>query len=98
MQDNNHTLEFVKNRGTSTNNLDFDEEWWTKQLNNYLFRAWVMGLNTPGGRQALAKFVATGVGMLESTVLLYGRIPEPGVSSGENLHNLFDAPLEECED
>jgi hypothetical protein len=65
-------------------------EWWEKQFENYLFRAQVLGLDTPGGRQAAAKFVATAVGFLETVVRLYGPLPEPGVTSGENLDRLFD--------
>lgn len=57
--------------------------WWEMQLDNYYFRAKVLGLDTPGGRQALAKFVATAVGMLAATIQVYGPLPEPGVPSGE---------------
>lgn len=66
--------------------------WWAQQFDNYLHRAWVLGLDTPGGRQALAKFVATAVGALEAAVRVYGPLPEPGVSSGNNLDAL--RPLE----
>lgn len=74
--DDRHVKEFGK---------DFFDQWWEQQFDNYLHRAKVLGLDTPGGRQALAKFVATGVGMLEAAVRAYGPLPKPGVSSGENL-------------
>lgn len=60
-----------------------DNEWWTMQLDNYYHRAHVLGIDNPNGRQALAKFVATAVGMLAATVQVYGPLPEPGVPSGE---------------
>jgi hypothetical protein len=66
------------------------EAWWTQQFDNYLMRAQVLGLDTVNGRQAAAKFVATAVGFLESVVRLHGPLPEPGVTSGENLDRLFD--------
>lgn len=62
-----------------------EESWWWRQLTNYYHRASVLGLNTPVGRQALAKFVATACGLLESAVRLYGPLPRPGVPSGDNL-------------
>lgn len=73
--DNQHTQEWGGTPG----------DWWDTQFDNYLGRANVLGLNTPGGRQALAKYVATAVGMLESAVRLYGPLPKPGVPSGEGL-------------
>src|SRR5262245_8581987 len=57
--------------------------WWTQQLDNYYHRARVLGLEHPNGRQALAKFVATACGLLESVVRLYGSLPVPGVPSGQ---------------
>ena len=61
--------------------LDYDA-WWWHQLVNYYHRAKVLGLETPVGRQALAKFVATGCGLLESVIRVHGDIPPAGVSSG----------------
>lgn len=77
--------------------LDADDEhtniyvgdWWEQQLNNYLYRARVLGIDSINGRQALAKFVATGVGMLEACVRKYGPLPIPGVTSGDNLGTIF---------
>lgn len=57
--------------------------WWTDQLDNYYHRAWVLGFNTPVGRQALAKFVSTAVGMLSAGIQEYGELPPSGVPSGE---------------
>jgi len=59
--------------------------WWDQQLNTYIGRARTLGLETPGGRQAFAKFVATSLGLLESAIRLFGPLPEPGVPSGYNL-------------
>lgn len=66
----------------------FESSWWESQFTNYLGRAQILTLDTPNGRQALAKFVATGIGMLEAAVRIYGELPEPGVPSGENLDKL----------
>lgn len=57
--------------------------WWDRQLAMYFHRARILGLEQMNGRQALAKYVATACGMLESVVRLYGRLPSPGVPSGE---------------
>ena len=62
--------------------LDGDS-WWWHQLTTYFHRSRVLGLETPLGRQALAKFVATGCGLLESVVRMHGPLPAPGVPSGE---------------
>ena len=60
-----------------------DEGWWWRQLMNYYHRAGVLGCDAPVGRQALAKFVATACGLLESVVRVYGPLPPAGVPSGE---------------
>jgi hypothetical protein len=57
--------------------------WWWQQLTNYYHRASVLGLETPVGRQAIAKFTATACGLLESVIRLHGHLPAPGVPSGE---------------
>lgn len=74
--DREHILAFHDDGGA-------EDGWWTQQLDNYYHRAGVLGLDTPGGRQALAKFVATAAGMLAATVQEYGDLPSPGVPSGE---------------
>jgi hypothetical protein len=68
--------------------VPFANSYWENQLGMYLYRAWTLGLDTPGGRQALMKYVATAIGMLATTVEVYGELPEPGVPSGENLDHL----------
>jgi hypothetical protein len=60
-----------------------DDSWWWQQLTNYYHRSKVLGVDTPGGRQAIAKFSATSCGLLESVIRIYGPLPQPGVSSGE---------------
>lgn len=70
--DDKHTLQGLNEDG-----------WWWQQLMNYFHRARILGLEIPGGRQALAKFVATGCGLLESVVRTHGPLPAPGVPSGE---------------
>lgn len=85
--DDEHTKEFSEHiEGVESQYMD--DTWWSKQLYNYLYRAYTLGLDNPNGRQALAKFVATGQGMLMSAVRVYGPLPYPGVSSGENLDKL----------
>ncbi len=59
------------------------DSWWDQQLTNYLGRFRLLGLEMPVGRQALAKFTATAVGLFESSVRVFGPPPAPGVSSGE---------------
>jgi hypothetical protein len=56
--------------------------WWTNQLAMYYHRARVLELENIRGRQALAKFVATACGLLESVVRLHGPLPEAAVPSG----------------
>jgi len=60
-----------------------EASWWWRQLTTYYHRAHVLTLETPVGRQALAKFTATACGLLESVVRRFGPLPPPGVSSGE---------------
>lgn len=81
----------IKKFGTDLDRHHFQEwyetemgaGWWSDQLDSYYHRAWVLGFNTPVGRQALAKFVSTAVGMLAAGIQEYGELPRPGVSSGE---------------
>lgn len=77
--DRKHTIEFFERY--KTGGMD-NEGWWEQQFDNYLGRAGVLGLDTPGGRQALAKFVATGLGMLSAAIQVYGDLPSAGVPSG----------------
>src|SRR4051812_20633638 len=61
----------------------YDKMKWILQIENYLYRAYTLGIDTAGGRQALAKAAATVVAMTESAMRVYGDLPEPGVPSGE---------------
>jgi hypothetical protein len=67
-RDDAHTLEGLGPDG-----------WWARQLTKYMERARELGLETEPGRQALAKFVATAIALLESSVRLYGWLPAPGI-------------------
>lgn len=58
------------------------ESWWQDQIGMYMHRANLLTLDNILGRQALAKAVATACGMLESVIRTHGRLPAPGVSSG----------------
>lgn len=58
------------------------ESWWRLQVFQYVQRAHVLGLETPQGRQALAKGLAAYTGLLESTIRVHGPLPPAGVSSG----------------
>lgn len=77
-QDLEHVIEF-----SDVDYNNYDEQWWTKQLENYFHRAFIVGLEYPAGRQALAKFVSTGLGMLIAAIMVEGDLPEAGVPSGE---------------
>lgn len=56
---------------------------WTNDVNMYLHRAGLIGLDKPNGRQALAKAAMVVVAAVESAVRVYGPLPEPGHTSGE---------------
>lgn len=84
--DDRRTEAFNREWGRSIN--DIDDNYWINQIQMYLHRAQILGLEHPNGRQALAKATATLVMMLESATRIYGALPEPGVTSGENLDNL----------
>jgi hypothetical protein len=60
-----------------------DDGFWLRQIMQYVARAQVLGLDNPLGRQAMAKAYMTLGGCLESMVRVYGRLPAPGVPSGE---------------
>ncbi|HEX9991904.1 MAG TPA: DUF4406 domain-containing protein [Acidimicrobiales bacterium] len=78
----------VRKFGTATDDAHTaeglgDDGWWWRQLTTYFHRARVLTLANPLGRQALAKFTATAVGLLESVVRVHGELPPPGVPSGD---------------
>jgi hypothetical protein len=60
-----------------------NDGFWLPQITQYVSRAQVLGLDNPLGRQAMAKAYMTLGGFLESMVRVYGRLPAPGVPSGE---------------
>lgn len=62
-----------------------DENWWMDFLPSYWQRARVLGLDTPQGRQALAKLIVTYCSLLECAIEEFGDLPAPGHSSG-NIH------------
>lgn len=70
-QDDQHTLDGLG-----------DDSWWWQQLTNYFHRSRVLGLDSPLGRQAIAKFAATACGLLESVIRVHGAPPPAGVASG----------------
>jgi hypothetical protein len=51
--------------------------WWSTQLARYLERARAGDLSDAGTRIELAKFAATAVALMESTIRVYGPIPRP---------------------
>ena len=63
-------------------------EEWDEIVGMYLHRARTLGLENPGGRQAVAKAAVVCMGYLESCTRAYGSLPEPGVPSGYNLDNI----------
>jgi hypothetical protein len=59
-------------------------EHWEERIDMYLRRAAVLGYDTPLGRQAMLKAVATAIAMAEAVTEAYGPPPPPGVPSGED--------------
>ena len=72
-------------RFKATDTFGQSDDEWKRSLDQYYNRARVLGLDTPAGRQALAKYVATAVAMLENVITVHGHLPTPGVPSGENV-------------
>lgn len=68
---------------TDGHDEDLTLEDWETIINGYIHRAGVLGLDTPVGRQALGKSVATANAMLATVVRKFGPLPQPGVPSGE---------------
>ena len=75
-----------KNDEATKGNYYLEENMWRQNLEMYLHRSTMLGLDLPGGRQALAKWAITAMSLLESAIRLYGPLPVPGVTSGENCH------------
>lgn len=59
--------------------------WWDRQLKIYWNRAFDRGLNSPGGRQALGKFVSTALNLAASRTRIYGQVPHPRRRSAEEV-------------
>lgn len=55
---------------------------WREIVYKYLYRATVLGLDNPLGRQAVGKAATTNVAYLESLLRVYGSLPAPGFTSG----------------
>lgn len=73
-------------RAIRLDNLSPDS-FWFRQIMQYADRVRLFGLDTPQGRQALAKMTMTMIGCVESTIRVYGPLPAPGVPSGEIIGN-----------
>jgi hypothetical protein len=56
---------------------------WEGDINMYIHRANMLGLNKPNGRQALAKAAMVVIAAVESAERVFGPLPEPGHTSGE---------------
>jgi hypothetical protein len=75
---------YVRNKFTLEDDKERDLDWWQQQFDNYFHRARTLGLDTPGGRQAVGKFAATAVGWFMTVLATEGSVPAPGVASGGN--------------
>ena len=73
--------------------LEKGVEHWENQIGDRIHRAKLLGIDSPLGRQAFAKIASTAMMALESVVRTYGELPEPGVTSGENLDNPRPLPV-----
>lgn len=78
--------------------------WW-QFASNYLDRVRLFNLQSPQGRQALAKVICTLQDALATSIMLWGDLPEPGHPSGEirpwtNGHQVrsWDSDLPKFED
>lgn len=59
-------------------------------IQDYFLRMKQFGLDTPQGRQAAGKALVTLHHMLESAVVAFGRMPNPGHPSGEIQYGKLD--------
>lgn len=74
--------QWAENEAEIVNGGIAEDSWWWRQITQYVQRARLFGLDTPQGRQALAKATMTMRGCVEASVRVYGPLPEPGHSSG----------------
>jgi len=65
-----------------------ENSWWTR-LHKYWDQAEIVTPSSAVGRELIAKFAAVAVGMLESIVRVYGPLPEPAISSTEDMTRLI---------
>lgn len=56
---------------------------WSDYITSYLRRVELFGVDSPQGRQAMGKTITTLMHCLETAILTYGPMPEPGQPSGE---------------
>lgn len=56
---------------------------WRRDIDMYLHRANLLGLQNPNGRQALAKAAMVVIACVEGAEKVYGPLPAPGYTSGE---------------
>lgn len=59
----------------------------------YLKRAQLFGLETPRGRQQLSKALSTIFDFTRASVYLYGSLPKPGISSTDEVPELWEPDL-----
>lgn len=70
------------NLGTEIQQVGLGDNW-MGFITNYLKRAELLRLDTPAGRQALAKMAVTIMHCLEQAIEVHGPLPRPGVPSGD---------------
>lgn len=75
--DNYQTIKWSQERDD-----DLTAEEWRGQVDMYLHRATVLGIDNPLGRQAVGKAAATAVAYLENMLRRYQELPAPGFPSG----------------
>jgi len=78
-----YTLEKFGGRAGDDAHTRDEPKWWKRQIETYLDRAFLLGLETEAGRQALAKLASTALMATESAVRVNGPLPPPGVPSGQ---------------
>jgi hypothetical protein len=64
--------------------------YWRQRFPRYWHTAQVKGLRDPEGRKAMAKFVATAVGLLESAARVYPPLPRREYH-GEGIRSVLEA-------
>lgn len=69
----------------TNDHLEPDEwvDWWSRQVLQYFDRAKAFGVDTPKGRQAIAKAMATTIAACAASARCFGSLPRGGTTSGE---------------